>query len=220
MLSYLDLSYNNLSGNITSSLGEYISLTQLYLSGNIFQGIIPFSFSSLGGLGVPDISDNNLSGKIPQFLDTWKSFEFLNISFNDYEGEVPVVGVFANASAFSVLGNDKLCGGLVTLELPKCKEKGTICYAPPEYGIGSEMTSSGDIYSFGILLLEVMTGKKPTDNMFNEEDRKACEAKFCQFGNVAPPKRPLEETTIEAIRYAFAPCIVVGQTESHSDANG
>ncbi|GKA59731.1 kinase-like domain-containing protein, partial [Tanacetum coccineum] len=46
--------------------------------------------------------------------------------------------------------------------------KGTIGYAPPEYGIGSEMTSSGDVYSFGILLLEVMTGKKPTDDMFND----------------------------------------------------
>ncbi|GJQ89109.1 kinase-like domain-containing protein, partial [Tanacetum coccineum] len=46
--------------------------------------------------------------------------------------------------------------------------KGTIGYAPPEYGIGSDMTSSGDIYSFGISLLEVMTGKKPTDDMFND----------------------------------------------------
>ncbi|GJX90521.1 kinase-like domain-containing protein [Tanacetum coccineum] len=46
--------------------------------------------------------------------------------------------------------------------------KGTIGYTPPEYGIGSEMTSSGDVYSFGILLLEVMTGKKPTDDMFND----------------------------------------------------
>ncbi|GKF64622.1 kinase-like domain-containing protein, partial [Tanacetum coccineum] len=125
MLSHLHLSYNNLSGNITSSLGECISLTMLNLSGNIFQGIIPSSLSSLGGLEVLDISQNNLSGKIPQFLDKWKSLEYLNLSFNDFEGEVPVVGVFANASAFSVLGNNRLCGGLVTLELPKCKETGS-----------------------------------------------------------------------------------------------
>ncbi|PWA80122.1 protein kinase-like domain-containing protein [Artemisia annua] len=124
MLSYLSLAHNNLSGNITSNLGECISLTMLNLSGNIFEGIIPSSFSSLGALGVLDISENNLSGRIPKFLGKWKSLEYLNLSFNDFEGEVPVEGVFANASLFSVLGNDKLCGGLVTLELPKCKETG------------------------------------------------------------------------------------------------
>ncbi|PWA43970.1 protein kinase-like domain-containing protein [Artemisia annua] len=124
MLSGLDLSYNNLSGTITS-IGECISLVELYLSGNIFEGIIPPSFSSLRGLKVLDISQNKLSGKIPQFLENWNSLEFLNLSFNDFEGEVPVVGVFANGSAFSVLGNNRLCGGLVTLELPKCKETGS-----------------------------------------------------------------------------------------------
>ncbi|PWA36711.1 leucine-rich repeat protein [Artemisia annua] len=124
-LSYLDLSNNNLSGNITSNLGECISLTTLKLRGNRFQGVIPSSFSFLGGLGVLDISQNNLSGRIPQFLCKWKSLEYLNLSFNDFEGDVPVEGVFANASLFSVLGNDKLCGGLVTLELPKCKETGS-----------------------------------------------------------------------------------------------
>ncbi|GJX34879.1 leucine-rich repeat protein [Tanacetum coccineum] len=125
MLNILDLSYNNLSGTITSSLGECISLTVLDLSGNIFQGIIPSSLSSLRGLDVLDISQNNLSGKIPQFFDKRFSLELLNLSYNDFEGELPVVGVFANASAFSVLGNNRLCGGLVTLELPKCKEKGS-----------------------------------------------------------------------------------------------
>ncbi|PWA47576.1 leucine-rich repeat protein kinase family protein [Artemisia annua] len=122
MLSSLYLSYNKLSGTITSNLGECMSLTTLKLRGNRFQGVIPSSFSSLGGLGVLDISENNLSGRIPEFLGKWKSLEYLNLSFNDFEGEVPVVGVFANGSAFSVLGNNRLCGGLVTLELPKCKD--------------------------------------------------------------------------------------------------
>ncbi|GJX68122.1 kinase-like domain-containing protein [Tanacetum coccineum] len=46
--------------------------------------------------------------------------------------------------------------------------KGTIGYAPPEYGMGNEMTSSGDVYSFGILVLEVISGKSPTDDIFTE----------------------------------------------------
>ncbi|KAH9626045.1 hypothetical protein KSS87_010621, partial [Heliosperma pusillum] len=45
---------------------------------------------------------------------------------------------------------------------------GTIGYAAPEYGIGSEPSTEGDVYSYGVLLLELMTGKSPTDSMFNE----------------------------------------------------
>ncbi|GAB2259993.1 hypothetical protein Droror1_Dr00010848 [Drosera rotundifolia] len=45
--------------------------------------------------------------------------------------------------------------------------KGTVGYAAPEYGLGSPISPEGDIYSFGIVLLELMIRKRPTDPMFD-----------------------------------------------------
>ncbi|XP_076932434.1 uncharacterized protein LOC143597962 [Bidens hawaiensis] len=121
MLSILNLTYNRLSGSIPNSLGGCTSLSFLSLKGNLFQGLIPPSLSSLRGVLVLDLSHNNFSGQIPRFLERLM-LEQLDLSFNDFVGEVPVLGVFTNASAFSISGNSRLCGGLVELGLPKCRE--------------------------------------------------------------------------------------------------
>ncbi|XP_056162589.1 probable LRR receptor-like serine/threonine-protein kinase At3g47570 [Syzygium oleosum] len=46
--------------------------------------------------------------------------------------------------------------------------RGMVGYAAPEYGMGSVVSREGDVYSYGVLLLEMFTGISPTDEIFKE----------------------------------------------------
>uniref|UniRef100_A0A0D3B2N4 Protein kinase domain-containing protein n=1 Tax=Brassica oleracea var. oleracea TaxID=109376 RepID=A0A0D3B2N4_BRAOL len=51
-------------------------------------------------------------------------------------------------------------------QLSSAGVRGSIGYAAPEYAMGGEISVHGDAYSFGILILEMFSGKRPTDEMF------------------------------------------------------
>ncbi|CAI0396759.1 unnamed protein product [Linum tenue] len=113
------LSHNRLSGTIPICA----KLEMLSLQSNLLQGTIPSSLSSLRSIKLLDISSNNLSGQFPKSFEGMKLLQLLNLSYNSIEGEVPSNGVFRNGSIISIVGNGKLCGGVIELNLPPCNFK-------------------------------------------------------------------------------------------------
>uniref|UniRef100_A0A0E0JE49 Receptor kinase-like protein Xa21 n=1 Tax=Oryza punctata TaxID=4537 RepID=A0A0E0JE49_ORYPU len=64
--------------------------------------------------------------------------------------------------------------------------RGSIGYVAPEYGEGSAVSTLGDVYSLGILLLEMFTGMSPTDDLFRDS------LDLHSFSEAAHPDRILE----------------------------
>ncbi|XP_045089442.1 uncharacterized protein [Aegilops tauschii subsp. strangulata] len=46
--------------------------------------------------------------------------------------------------------------------------RGSVGYIAPEYGYGSKISTEGDVYSYGVIILEMLTGKRPTDELFKD----------------------------------------------------
>ncbi|KAG7963678.1 hypothetical protein I3843_09G130300 [Carya illinoinensis] len=72
-----------------------------------------------------------------------------------------MVAHVADFGIAKLIGDEDLIKRTITLA--------TIGYMAPEYGSEGIVSIRGDVYNYGILLMETFTRKKPTDNMFVEE---------------------------------------------------
>ncbi|KAK9025533.1 hypothetical protein V6N11_038397 [Hibiscus sabdariffa] len=123
-MSGLDLSCNNLTGNIHQSLGKLTSLHALNVSHNHLTGPIPVSFSNLSQIESMDCSYNNLSGKIPPELVQLNFLAVFSVAHNSLSGRVPDKGQFATFDISSYEGNPFLSG------LPSEKNRSQVVETP------------------------------------------------------------------------------------------
>ncbi|KAK7305005.1 hypothetical protein VNO77_42903 [Canavalia gladiata] len=110
----IDLSANNLSGEIPLQLFRLIQVQTLNLSRNHFNGTVDKTIGSMKNLESLDFSNNNLSGEIPQSMAGLSFLGYLNLSYNKFIGKIPIGTQLQGFNASSYIGNAELCGAPLT----------------------------------------------------------------------------------------------------------
>ena len=105
-VTHLDLTYNNLSGQLPAAIGQLTELQQLWLSTNQLTGNIPSEIGNLTQLKMLDLSSNQLGGAIPSQLGNLTSLSELLLSYNELSGSIPLeLGNMAQMGSMSLEGN-------------------------------------------------------------------------------------------------------------------
>ncbi|RXI08820.1 hypothetical protein DVH24_022964 [Malus domestica] len=163
-LTKLYLGVNQISGNIPAALENLNNLIVLGMQANLFTGIIPTFFGKFQQLQILALDGNRLSGQIPSSIGNLTQMFQLYLSENKLEGSIPLsIGNCKNLQYMDISDNS-LSGDIPPQThfsyrrlLSKSKQH--------KYAIGGEPSRQGDIYSYGILVLLMFTGRTEEDRL-------------------------------------------------------
>ncbi|KAH0655129.1 hypothetical protein KY285_030011 [Solanum tuberosum] len=176
-LKSLDLSNNSFSDSMPLSFANLISLEFLNLSLNALSGVVPiggvFSNSTLQSV----LGNKGLCGmhilEIPACAITnpGKQSKLKEVVLKIV---TPVVIssflIFLLVSIWIMKRKKKGKSKDVEKSMAHTETLGTLGYIAPEYGLEGIVSSSGDVYSYGIMLMEVLTKRRPTDEVIRNEN--------------------------------------------------
>ncbi|KAK8558282.1 hypothetical protein V6N13_038755 [Hibiscus sabdariffa] len=112
-LVFFNMSRNHLFGSIPDSIGELKTTQVIDLSCNMLNGSIP---SEIGGAvslkELRNLSQNNLSGSIPPAISNLSNLEYVDLSMNDLTGSLPKELANLSQLMFFNISHNHLRGGL------------------------------------------------------------------------------------------------------------